>query len=105
MFLVIDLFIAGKVFSFIIVYSYLLIHSLQVKCFVYDCLFLCIDLFNIDKTMENLRNKHMVDLVALEKEFKKLVAQPSVAAKLAKVKLMLNRPIYVRFSILDLRKR
>ena len=54
--------------------------------------------------MENLRNKRMVHLVPLEKKFKKLVAQPSVAAKLVKVKLMLNRPIYVRFSILDLSK-
>ena len=54
--------------------------------------------------MENLRNKRMVDLVALEKKFKKLAAQPSVAVKHTKVELMLNRPIYVRFSILDLSK-
>ena len=65
-----------------IVYSYLLIHSLQVKYFIYDCFFLCIDIFNYGKTMKNLRNKCMVDLAALEKKFKKLAAQPSVAVKL-----------------------
>ena len=57
----------------------------------------------------------MVELVTSEEKLKKLVAQPSfkqfkifdkslVVVELAKVELTLNRPIYVRFAILDLSK-
>ena len=67
------------------------------------------------KTMENLRNRRTVDLVTSEEKLKKLAAQPSfkqfkifhenlVAVERAKVKLTLNRPIYVGFAILDLSK-
>ena len=63
--------------------------------------------------MENLRNRCTVDLVTSEEKLKKLAAQPSfkqfkifqenlVAVEQAKVELTLNRPIYVRFAILDL---
>ena len=57
----------------------------------------------------------MVELVTSEEKLKKLTAQRSfkqfkifhedlVAVKRAKVELTLNRPIYVRFAILDLSK-
>ena len=81
MFLHIDSFIVGKAFVFMFICSYVLIHSLQVKLLSYDYLFLCIDSF-IDsfiagKTMENLRNRRMVDLVTSEEKLKKPAAQPS----------------------------
>ena len=80
-------------------------------------MFLCFDSF-IDSfisgtTMENLRNWCKLDLVTSEEKLKKFAAQPSfkqfkifneslVPVKRAKVELMLNGPIYVRFAILDL---
>ena len=65
--------------------------------------------------MQNLRNRRTVELVTSEEKLKKLAAQPSfkqfkifhenlVAVERAKVELMLNRPIYVGFAILDLSK-
>ena len=65
--------------------------------------------------MKNLRNRRTVDLVTSEEKLKKLAAQPSfkqfkifhenlVSVERAKVKLTLNRPIYVGFAILDLSK-
>ena len=71
--------------------------------------------FIADKTMENLRNRGMVDLVTSEERLKKLAAQPFfkqliifnknlVAVELAKIKLTLNCPIYVGFAMLDLSK-
>ena len=67
------------------------------------------------KTMENLRNRRNIDLVTSEEAMKKLVKQPSfkrftifheglVAVERIKVELLLNRPIYVGFAVLDLRK-
>ena len=58
--------------------------------------------------MENLRNRHTVDLVTSEEKLKKFAAQPSfkqfksfnenlVAVERVKFELMLNWPIYVRF--------
>ena len=65
--------------------------------------------------MENLRNRSTVELVTSEEKWKKLTTQPSfkqfkffhenlVAIEQAKVKLTLNRPIYVEFVVLDLPK-
>ena len=65
--------------------------------------------------MDNLRNRRTVELVTPEEKLKKLAAQPSfkqfkmfhenrVGVERAKVELTLNRPIYVRFAILDLLK-
>ena len=67
------------------------------------------------KTMKNLRNWRTVELVTSEEKLKKLASQPSfkqfkifhenlAAVERAKVKLTLNRPIYVGFAILDLSK-
>ena len=78
-------------------------------------MFLGIDSFIAGKTMQNLRNRHTVDLVTSEEKLKTLAAQPSfkqlkifhenlVTVERAKVELMLNRPIYVGFAILDLSK-
>ena len=73
-------------------------------------MFLCIgsftDSFIAGKTMQNLRNRRMGDLVTSEENVKKLAAQPPfkqskifhenlVAAERAKVELILNYPIYV----------
>ena len=65
--------------------------------------------------MKNLRNRRTVELVTSEEKLKKLASQPSfkqfkifhdnlAAVERAKVKLTLNRPIYVGFAILDLSK-
>ena len=78
-------------------------------------MFLGIDSFIAGKTMQNLSNRHTVDLVTSEEKLKTLTAQPSfkqlkifhenlVTVERAKVELMLNRPIYVGFAILDLSK-
>ncbi|XP_035224366.1 uncharacterized protein LOC118197007 [Stegodyphus dumicola] len=67
------------------------------------------------KTMENLRKRTCIDLVHREKRAKKLVAAPTfhsfkiitddlAAIERRKTSLVLNRPIYVGFSILDLSK-
>ncbi len=67
------------------------------------------------KTMENLRKRIDLELVHSKKRMVKVAAKPSfksfcifnedlVAANLAKQKLVLNRPIYVGFAILDLSK-
>jgi hypothetical protein len=67
------------------------------------------------KTMENLRNRRKVDLIAREDSFKKIAAQPTfksytifhehlVAVERAKTELVLNRPIYVGLCVLDLSK-
>ena len=67
------------------------------------------------KTMENLRNHGNITLFHNQHKLMKLVAQPSfkgfkifhkdlIAVERAKVKLLLNRPITVRFSILDISK-
>ena len=67
------------------------------------------------KTMENLRNRMRVELVNCPKKLKKLVAKPNLesfrifnsdlaAVHMGKIKLYLNRPIYVGFAILDISK-
>ena len=64
------------------------------------------------KTMENLRNRMNVELVNTPKRMKKLCAKPTfktfrifnddlTAVHMAKTKLILNRPIYVGFVVLD----
>ena len=65
--------------------------------------------------MENMKNRRTVEFVTSEQKLKKLAAQPSfkqfkvfhenlVTGARANVELTLNRPIYVRFPILDLSK-
>ncbi|KAK3105879.1 hypothetical protein FSP39_007710 [Pinctada imbricata] len=67
------------------------------------------------KTMENLRKRVDIQLVNQEKRLLKLTKKPGfksfkifnedlVSIELQKAKLVLNRPIYVGFSILDLSK-
>ena len=67
------------------------------------------------KTMENLRNLRNITLINNRHKLMKLVAQPSfkgfkifhkdlIAAERAKVELLLNRPITIGFSILDISK-
>ncbi|KMQ83424.1 hypothetical protein RF55_20086 [Lasius niger] len=67
------------------------------------------------KTMENMRNRTNIDLVHNEKRAKKLVAAPTfhsfkvinedlVSVERKKSTLVLNRPIYVGFAILDISK-
>lgn len=67
------------------------------------------------KTMENLRNRTKIDLVNDDKKAQKLIASPSfhafkiitndlVSIERKKITLLLNRPIYVGFSILDISK-
>ena len=67
------------------------------------------------KTMENLRNRRNVDLVVSSKKMKKLAAQPRfksfkifhehlAAVERSVTELVLNRPIYVGFCVLDLSK-
>ncbi|XP_035231310.1 uncharacterized protein LOC118203166 isoform X1 [Stegodyphus dumicola] len=67
------------------------------------------------KMMENLRKRTCIDLVHREKRAKKLVAAPTfhsfkiitddlAAIERRKTSLVLNRPIYVGFSVLDLSK-
>lgn len=67
------------------------------------------------KTMENLRKRVDIQLVHNKKRLLKLSAKPGfksfqifnndlASVELSKQKLILNRPIYVGFSILDLSK-
>ena len=67
------------------------------------------------KTMENLRNHSKVELVCKEERIRKVMAKPSVtsfkifgenfaAVNMIKTSLVLNRPIYVGMSILDISK-
>ena len=67
------------------------------------------------KTMVNLRNRRNVTLVNCRRKFMRLAAQPSfknftifhedlIAVKRTKVKILLNRPIFVVFTILDISK-
>ena len=67
------------------------------------------------KTMENLRKRVDIQLVHQEKRLHKLTKKPGfmsfkifnsdlASVELQKIKLVLNRPIYVGFSILDLSK-
>lgn len=67
------------------------------------------------KTMENLRNRVNIKLVHTEKKLKKLCAKPSfdrlkifnedlVGVENKKVKLLLNKPVYIGQTILDLSK-
>ena len=70
----IDSFIGGKMFSlcfFVIVYWFIYCRK---SFYLYDCFFLHIDLFIVGKTIENLRNKLMVDLVTSEEKLKKLAS-------------------------------
>ncbi|GFT87144.1 uncharacterized protein NPIL_461021 [Nephila pilipes] len=65
--------------------------------------------------MENLRKLTVIDLVQDQKKAKKLVASPAfhnfriittdlVSIERKKVSLLLNRPIYIGFSILEISK-
>ena len=67
------------------------------------------------KTMENLRNRRNVTLVNCRRKLMRLAAQPSfknftifhedlIAVERAKVEILLNRPIFVGFTILDVSK-
>ena len=67
------------------------------------------------KTMENLRKRVNVDLVTSEEKLTKLIAKPTfkrakildvglVAVERRKVKLELNRPLYIGLAVLDLSK-
>ena len=67
------------------------------------------------KTMENLRNRTNIKLITDEKQLNKYISKPSfVGAKIfnenlaavhnSVIKLKLNKPIYVGFSILDISK-
>lgn len=67
------------------------------------------------KTMENLRERVDIQLVHHQKRLSKLSAKPEfksfkvlnkdlASVELTKSKLVLNRPIYVEFSILELSK-
>jgi len=67
------------------------------------------------KTMENLRKRRNIKLISDSEKFRKYVAKPTfingiifnedlVAVENIKEKLMLNKPIYVGFTILDLSK-
>ena len=67
------------------------------------------------KTMENMRKRVHVELVNTPKRLRKLCAKPNfqnfkifnedlVAVNLKKVNIVLNRPIYAGFSILDISK-
>ena len=65
--------------------------------------------------MENLRKRVNVELINTRKRLHKQVAKPNfktfkifnedlVAVELKKVKLLMNRPIYVGFTVLELSK-
>ena len=67
------------------------------------------------KTMENLRNHTTVELVTSKERLRKVIAKPNVklfkifhenlaAVEVKKSKLILNRPIYVGMSILNISK-
>jgi hypothetical protein len=67
------------------------------------------------KTMENLRKRVNIELVNTEKRLKKLTAKPNfqafkifhedlAAIQMKKVKIVINRPTYVGFCILDISK-
>ena len=65
--------------------------------------------------MENLRNRRNIDFETTAEKLKKLAAQPSfkkftifhehlTAVERVKVELNLNRPIFIGFAILELKK-
>ena len=67
------------------------------------------------KTMENLRNHRDIRLVTTNKKRSKLVSEPNyhttkwfsehlIAIEMKKTKLLMNKPIHLGFSILDLSK-
>ena len=67
------------------------------------------------KTMENVRGRKQIELVHTEKRMKKIAAKPNfhrvdifnedlAAAHCLKTTIMLDKPIYVGFAILDLSK-
>jgi hypothetical protein len=67
------------------------------------------------KTMENLRKRVNIELVNTQKRLRKLAAKPNfqafkifhedlAAVHMKKVKIVLNRPTYVGFCILDMSK-
>ncbi|XP_053406097.1 uncharacterized protein LOC128559090 [Mercenaria mercenaria] len=68
------------------------------------------------KTMENLRKHRSVELVHTETRLKKVSAKPTykthrifsedlVGVELNRMKVMLNKPIYIGMTVLDLSKR
>ena len=56
--------------------------------------------------MENLRNHRDIKLVTTDKRRNQLVSEPNYWAieMKKKTKVKMNKPIYLRFSILDLSK-
>ena len=67
------------------------------------------------KTMENVRNRRLINLVTEEKQLKKLVAQPTYksitvftenlsAVERIKAQVVMNKPVYVGMCVLDLSK-
>ena len=67
------------------------------------------------KTMENIRKRRHIDIVSSPEKLRKLVAQPTFkcvtafnehlsAVERYKAKVMLNKPIYIGLSVLDISK-
>ena len=67
------------------------------------------------KTMENVRKRRHIDIIATPEKLKKLVAQPTFksitsfneeisAVERLKAKVMMNKPIYIGLCVLDLSK-
>ena len=69
----------------------------------------------LEKTMENVRKQRDIKLVTTEKERSKLVSKPSyhttklfsksfLAIEMKKIKVKMNKPIYLDFSLLEISK-
>ena len=71
--------------------------------------------FVFGKTMENVRNNRDIKLTTLEKRRKRLVSEPNyhsckklsnhlMTIKMKKTKFKMNKPLYLRMSVLDISK-
>ena len=71
--------------------------------------------FFFGKTMENVRNHGDIKLVTSEKRRKRLVLEPNyhsckkfsdhlMAIEMKKTRMKMNKPLYLRMSILDISK-